>query len=35
MAHGTEEEIARAKKILAAENPTRVEVVGTKVPEPA
>jgi hypothetical protein len=35
MAHGTEEEIARAKKILAAENPTRVDVVGTKVPEPA
>jgi hypothetical protein len=35
MAHGTDEEVQRAKKILDAVNPTRVDVVGGKVLEPA
>ena len=35
MAHGSDEEVARAKKILAAANPTRLDVVGNKVAEPA
>ena len=35
MAHGSDEEVARAKKILGAGNPTRLDVVTTKVPEPA
>ena len=34
MAHGTAEEVARAKTILGTANPTRVDVhAGTKVPE--
>jgi hypothetical protein len=35
MAHGSDEEVARAKKILGAGNPTRLDVVTAKVPEPA
>ena len=35
MAHGTDEEVQRAKKILVAVNPTRVDVVGGKVLETA
>jgi hypothetical protein len=35
MAHGTDEEVQRAKKVLDAENPTRVDVVGGKVLETA
>jgi hypothetical protein len=35
MAHGTDEEVQRAKKILDAVNPTRVDVVGGKVLETA
>ena len=35
MAHGTDEEVQRAKKILDAVNPTRVDVVGGEVLEPA
>jgi hypothetical protein len=33
MAHGSEEEVGRGKKILSAANPTRLDVVGTKVAE--
>ena len=35
MAHGTDEEVQRAKKILDAVNPTRVDIVGGKVLETA
>jgi hypothetical protein len=35
MAHGTDEEVQRAKKVLDAESPTRVDVVGGKVLETA
>jgi hypothetical protein len=35
MAHGSDEEVERAKKILSAANPTRLDVIGAKVPEPA
>jgi hypothetical protein len=35
MAHGTDEEVERAKKILGAASPTRLDVIGSKVPEPA
>jgi len=35
MAHGTDEEVQRAKKILDAANPTRLDVVGGKVVESA
>jgi len=35
MAHGTDEEIERARKILHALNPVRLDVVGSKVAEPA
>jgi len=35
MAHGTDAEVERARKILGAANPTRLEVVSTKVAEPA
>jgi hypothetical protein len=35
MAHGTEAEVERAKKILGTTNPTRLDVVGGKVAEPA
>jgi hypothetical protein len=34
MAHGSDEEVARAKRILSAENPMRLDVVGAKVAEP-
>jgi hypothetical protein len=34
MAHGTDEEVERARKILSAANPTRLDVVSGKVPEP-
>lgn len=33
MAHGSDEEIARAKKILAASSPMRLDVVGSRVAE--
>jgi hypothetical protein len=35
MAHGTDEEVGRARKILEAANPTRLDLVGDKVHEPA
>jgi hypothetical protein len=35
MAHGTPDETARAKQILAQENPSRLDVIGEKVAEPA
>jgi hypothetical protein len=35
MAHGTDEEVQRAKKVLNAANPARLEVVRSKVAEPA
>ena len=35
MAHGSDEEVARAKRILGAANPTRLDVVTAKVAEPA
>jgi hypothetical protein len=35
MAHGSDAEVARAKKILAAANPTRLDVVTARVAEPA
>jgi hypothetical protein len=35
MAHGTDEEVQRAKKILDAVNPTRLDIVGGKVLETA
>jgi hypothetical protein len=35
MAHGTDEEVQRAKKVLNAANPARLEVVSSKVAEPA
>jgi hypothetical protein len=35
MAHGTEVDVERARKILQAANPARVDVVGSKVAEPA
>jgi hypothetical protein len=35
MAHGTQEEVERAGKILSAAHPTRLDVVGGKVAEPA
>jgi hypothetical protein len=34
MAHGTDEEVERARKILIALKPTRLDVVGSKVAEP-
>ncbi len=34
MAHGTDEEVERARKILTALNPSRLDVVAAKVPEP-
>ena len=34
MAHGTDEEVERARKILSALKPTRLDVVGSKVAEP-
>jgi hypothetical protein len=33
MAHGSDEEVARAKKILGAASPMRLDVVGSKVAE--
>jgi hypothetical protein len=33
MAHGSEAEVERAKKILGAANPMRMDVVGGKVAE--
>jgi hypothetical protein len=33
MAHGTAEEVAHAKEIIGSANPTRLDVVGAKVPE--
>jgi hypothetical protein len=33
MAHGSEAEVARAKKLLGAANPTRLDVVAAKVAE--
>jgi hypothetical protein len=33
MAHGTDEEVERARKILAALNPDRLNIVGSKVAE--
>jgi hypothetical protein len=33
MAHGTDHDIARAKTILGAANPTRLDVIGSKLPE--
>jgi hypothetical protein len=35
MAHGDENEVERARKILGAANPTRLDVIGSKVAEPA
>jgi hypothetical protein len=35
MAHGTNEEVERGKQILSAANPMRLDVVASKVPEPA
>ncbi len=35
MAHGTDVEVQRAREILGAANPTRLDVIGSKVPEPA
>ncbi len=35
MAHGSDAEVARAKKILGAANPSRLDVVTAKVAEPA
>ena len=35
MAHGSDEEVARAKKILGAASPTRLDVVMAKIAEPA
>jgi hypothetical protein len=35
MAHGTDEEVARAKKILGSASPMRLDVVTSKVAEPA
>jgi hypothetical protein len=34
MAHGTDEEVERAKKILGAASPTRLDVISSKVAEP-
>jgi hypothetical protein len=34
MAHGTDAEVGRAKDILGAANPTRLDVIGSKVAEP-
>jgi hypothetical protein len=35
MAHGSDEEVARAKRILGAASALRLEVVGAKIAEPA
>jgi hypothetical protein len=35
MAHGTDEEVDRAKKLLGASNPTRLDVIGTMLPDEA
>jgi hypothetical protein len=35
MAHGTDEEVERARQILSAANPTRLDLVPSKVAQPA